>query len=205
MTRSSPMAAVIAGLLLGMSACSEDGTIYAPPDEDALRDALRDYYERTGGLSRTVERHTRILERDEARNSEGEEQGDEDQPDERPCPRFEFRYMDRNGEWRRGSYRLPCEIMDKAESEVSSALEEMAQALSEMSEAARREIRELVITEIAEVERIGCVPAQSKPGFVCDVEATLVYGEDKESQRFLTGRFVKSDSGWRAFELEEHR
>jgi len=202
MMRISLTAGLAATLLAFTVACSE-GAAPTPPDEDAIRQALEEYYERSQTASRVIERHTRPNEpapEEEAPRGEEEEGAEAD----RPCPRFEFRYMDRNGEWRQGSYRLPCEIMDKAESEVSRTLEEMAQALAQMSEAARRKIRELVITDIAEVERIGCVPAQSKPGFVCDVEATFVFGEDETSQRLLTARFVESDEGWRAFELEEH-
>lgn len=200
MMRISLTAGLAAALLASTVACSEDAAP-KPPDEEAIRQALTEYFERRQTAGAIVERHTRPSE--PAPEEEDEETQDGEQASQ-PCPRFEFRYMDRDGEWRQGSYRLPCEIMDKAESEVSRALEEMAKALSEMSERARREIRDFVATDIAEVERLGCVPAESKPGFVCDIEATFVYGEDREETRFLTARFVESESGWRALEIEEH-
>lgn len=195
-------AAFAIALAVSAGACSGDAA-QRQPDEDEIRQALEEYYARAKTVGRVIERHTRSSAPAAPEEEAPQEDGEADEA-ERPCPRFEFRYMDRDGEWREGSYRLPCEAMDKAESEISRALEDMAQALSQMSETARREIRKLVVTEVAEVERLGCVPAQSKPGFVCDVEATLVFGEDETSQRFLTARFVKSESGWRAFELEEH-
>jgi len=209
MTRAAVVCA-LAGMAVLLAACGE-GPAAAPPDDDEVLAALRDYYRERESLGDIFEPRPPAEDGAEREEGDSEEDGAGAERDGEAtgrgeaCPEFAFSFRDSSGEERRTHIRIPCEAMDQAEAEVSQAMEAVAEAMSRLSAATRREIRARFVSDVADAEILACVPAGDKPGFVCDVETSLRLGETREELRFVTARFVEGTDGWRAFELKEHR
>jgi len=193
------------------AACSESRS---EPSAEELRTAVEAYYERLGAGEGELEIDADFVKprsdsqpksQDKAKEN-NDESGEEDRQVGTDCPELEVTIRDSEGTPRSRTVRVPCEVIDEAREELSASLERMRRVLGELSDSARRELSGLVMESVVNAEKLACVPADAKPGYVCDVEATLVYGDSTEEMRFLTARFVQGGDGdWRALEVEEHR
>jgi len=199
------------------AACSESR---GEPAEADLRKAVQAYYERTGLNEGELDVDPDFVEpRSESRaESEqgggdrgdgaggGEAQGDGEKAERGDCPALEFTVRDGAGETRSRSVRVPCETIEQAQRELTESLDRMKRMLEGLSDSASQELGDLVFESVAAADKLACQRADGKPGYVCDVEVTRVYGDGREEIRFLTARFVKGEDGdWRALEVEEHR
>lgn len=117
------------------------------------------------------------------------------------CTRIQVVRRERDGEMVEETIERPCRIKETVEAGLAAGLDALSEALRGISSAVEKGLGPLIVSEVADAEKIACVPANERPGFVCDVRAQLILGDGRDVERMISARFVRGERVWHAFEV----
>ncbi|WP_281301657.1 MULTISPECIES: hypothetical protein [unclassified Iodidimonas] len=194
--------ALIIGSVFLTSACmgADD---QGAPDAAAIDQALSDHYELIAmafASNRDEDERAADSIADGDLNTGPEAGSDQSAEESRKCTSMEIIINRMDGRESRERFTLPCHLLDRAQSSLSQGLKALEKALEDAGLAVSNSVFSGKPLAYQRVEKIACIKAVEKPGFVCDLRVWF----DDEGQtvsRYQTARFVKDHDGWIALEV----
>ncbi|GAK33376.1 hypothetical protein JCM17846_22940 [Iodidimonas nitroreducens] len=204
--RTGALWALIIGSVFLTSACMGADDQDAP-DAAAIDQALSDHYELIAMAFASnrdeAERAANSIAdgEPEASPDAGPEAGSDQSAEEsRKCTSMEIIINRMDGRESRERFTMPCHLLDRAQNSLSQGMKALEKALEDAGLAVSNSVFSGKPMAYQRVEKIACIKAVEKPGFVCDLRVWF----DDEGQtvsRYQTARFVKDRDGWIALEV----
>ncbi|GER06445.1 hypothetical protein GCM10007972_01510 [Iodidimonas muriae] len=192
-----------------LASCAEFGE-QSGPNNKQVEAALRHHYDlmaqAVGPLDFQVEREIRETFDETLDDETDEEEVQIVQPrDREDCTEMQMIIRKPNGEETTETFRVPCDVLDKARIGLQEGLRAMEEAFDESAVVFSRKMARFSPGEFDHAKKIACVAAKERPGYVCDSRVWMSFGKGEPRVHMVTARFVYDGDDWLALEVDDSR